>query len=44
MGEEPLTQGLEPRGAVRQAGMRARACQEAGTGWEPREGEFFGKP
>lgn len=31
VGEEPLTQGLEPRGAVHQAGMRGRACQEAGT-------------
>lgn len=27
VGEEPLTQGLEP-----QAGMRGRACQEWGTG------------
>lgn len=31
VGEEPLTQGLEPRRAVHQAGMRGRAWQEAGT-------------
>lgn len=27
-GAEPLTQGLKPRGAVQQAGMRGRPCQE----------------
>lgn len=31
-GAEPLTQGLKPRGAVQQAGMRGRPCQEWGLG------------
>lgn len=46
MGEQPLTQGLEPQRAVHQAGMRGRACQEGyrrSKGWEPRGGEFLGK-
>lgn len=31
-GVEPLTQGLKPLGAVQQAGMRGRPCQEWGLG------------